>query len=66
MRPPRDRALLRLVITKRERCLGCIVRRTKATAAWLKSFLEHGEPGVVVMGGRCEDCRRLGVVYTIR
>ena len=66
MPQPRDRALLRLLITKRERCLSCIARQTKGSGAWLKSFLEHGEPGVVVMGGRCEDCRRLGVVYTIR
>jgi hypothetical protein len=66
VRQPHDRALLRLAITKRERCLTCIARQTKASGSWLKSFFEHGEPGVVVMGGRCEDCRRLGVVYTIR
>ena len=61
-----DREHVRLVLFKAARCLPCLAKKTTIPVDRLEPLLERFGSEMTTMATRCEDCGRLGVVYTIR
>ena len=58
--------LVRLLIMKAVRCAPCIAKKSQILESQLDPLLELIGPQVTMLGARCDDCRRIRTVYTIR
>jgi len=57
---------VRLLLYRAGRCPACIAKTLRKSPEEIASVLENFGPDLTTLAARCDDCGRLGVVYTIR
>jgi hypothetical protein len=60
-----SREHVRLLLFRATRCFSCLMKSTELRAEPLRAILEELRPDIATVTAPCDDCRVLGIGYTI-